>query len=163
MTKYYLFWGGICSNWYPARFTINYPDLGDVEFNCTEQHMMFEKARLFGDAARANAILATDSPKLQKQLGRQVAGYDEAKWAEVRFNVVVEGNLAKFRQNDDLRERFLRDTAGKTIVEASPYDTVWGIGLAANDPRALDETLWRGSNLLGQVLDEVHVRLLADG
>ena len=151
MNEIYAFWGGVCSNWYPADFTLEY-DGKSITFNCTEQHMMWEKARLFGDEQTAKAILQVSDPKAQKALGRKVKGYDDEKWAAVRFDIVLKGNRAKFSQNPRLLEKFIELTKGKTIVEASPYDRIWGIGLGPDDPRVHDRREWQGLNLLGKVL-----------
>jgi len=72
---------------------------------------------------------------------------------------VFAGNYARFSQNPDQRE-LLFATRGTTLVEASPHDRVWGIGLAADDPRALDRSQWLGLNLLGEALTRVREALL---
>jgi ribA/ribD-fused uncharacterized protein len=162
--KYVFFWGHqplsggevgkpCLSQWWPAGFEI------DGEHYPTAEHfMMAEKARLFGDEGARGRILAAPHPGAAKKLGRGVRNFDEAKWGEARFEVVVRGNLAKFGQNSALGE-FLSNTGDRVLVEASPVDRVWGIGLAAVDPRAEDPREWRGLNLLGFALMEVR-RLL---
>lgn len=142
-----------CSQFYPRPMTIE-----GVPFTCCEQWMHWRKARLFGDAALAEAILAETDPAGQKRLGRTVAGFVADAWAAVARDVVFRGNTAKFSQHPDLLER-LRQTSGTTLVEASPHDSVWGIGLARDDPRALRRETWRGTNWLGEVLTEVRVSL----
>jgi ribA/ribD-fused uncharacterized protein len=142
------------SQWFPCRFTVE-----NIAFNCAEQSMMYGKALLFGDAKVAAEILAADHPRQHKALGRKVAGYDEATWRAHRERIVKDGNRAKFTQNAELLSLLL-GTAGTTLVEASPYDRIWGIGLAESDPKALDPTKWRGQNLLGKVLDELREELL---
>lgn len=97
-----------------------------------------------------------------KDLGRKVKNYDEKIWVEHREKYVFRGNYEKFTQNLDIQEVLLN--TGKTIlVEASPYDKIWGIGLAANDPEAKDPSKWKGLNLLGKGLtrlrDELAIRL----
>jgi ribA/ribD-fused uncharacterized protein len=141
------------SNWYPSRFRLN-----GKEFGCVEQYMMWQKARLMGDAATACKILATTAPSSMKALGRQVKNFDEQLWARERENVVYAACLAKFQQ-DEVLGRKLRATQGATIVEAAPYDCIWGIGLARNDARALDEKRWLGLNLLGKALMRVRIQL----
>ena len=132
---------------------------GKLAFNCAEQYMMHGKALLFGDAAIAAEILAADHPRQHKALGRKVKGFDDAVWKRERVAIVRAGNRAKFTQNAELRELLLA-TAPTTLVEASPYDKIWGIGLAASDPRAQDRAQWRGQNLLGQILTELRDELV---
>ena len=85
-------------------------------------------------------------------------GFDEERWAEHRFEVVVTGNMAKFGQHRQLRD-FLTSTGSRVIAEASPRDRVWGIGLAADDERAQSPERWPGLNLLGFALMEVRHQL----
>jgi ribA/ribD-fused uncharacterized protein len=134
------------SQWYRCTFTAN-----DVAFTCAEQYMMHGKAVLFGDDDAAAQILVAAHPREHKALGRKVRGFDDAVWRREREAIVMAGNRAKFTQNPDLRALLLA-TAGTTLVEASPYDRIWGIGLAASDPRAQDPDQWRGQNLLGKIL-----------
>lgn len=143
------------SQWYPAAF-----DVDGVRYSNAEQYMMAGKARVFGDDETLAAILAADSPKEIKRLGREVRGYDPARWEAARFAIVVEGNAAKFGGHDALRG-FLLGTGDRLIVEASPVDRVWGIGLAASDERAGDPRRWRGLNLLGFALMEARAALRA--
>lgn len=155
MSKYTFFWNNRSpfSNWYPSVFIWN-----GIRFTSSEQYMMFRKALLFGELDIADQILATDNPAKQKDLGRKVKNYDDDKWAAVRFDIMVEGLYEKFNQNPQLKKALL-DTEGTELVEASPNDRIWGIGLTENDPRALLEETWLGQNLLGKVLDEVRDRL----
>jgi ribA/ribD-fused uncharacterized protein len=141
-----LFWRGWPSQWFRSAF-----ELDGVAYNCCEQFMMAEKARVFGDADAEQAILATKSPKEQKTLGRNVRGFDAARWNAVCRGVVYRANLAKFEQNANLRQLLLA-TGHRTIVEASPVDTIWGVGLAQDDPRVLDRAQWQGTNWLGVAL-----------
>lgn len=85
-------------------------------------------------------------------------GFDEHRWAEQRFELVVTGNLAKFGQHPDLRA-FLLGTGSRVLAEASPRDRIWGTGLAASDERATSPEHWPGLNLLGFALMEVRHRL----
>jgi ribA/ribD-fused uncharacterized protein len=121
--------------------------------------MMAGKARLFGDEEALARIVAAGHPNAAKKLGRQVRGFDEEAWIRHRWDLVVEGNLAKFGQDAALRE-YLLGTAGRVLVEASPVDRIWGIGLAAADERSADPERWRGLNLLGFALMEARARLL---
>jgi ribA/ribD-fused uncharacterized protein len=163
--KYLTFWGhrppgsggvgaGCLSQWWPADFTVD-----GVVYRTAEHFMMAGKARLFGDEETAAAIVVAGHPKQAKDLGRQVRGFDDAIWTAARFDIVVRGNLAKFGQNDDLRD-FLLGTGQRVLVEASPVDRVWGIGLAADNERAEDPARWNGLNLLGFALMHVRQTLL---
>lgn len=140
------FWNGPFSNWFPANFEVD-----GVRYCNTEQHMMAEKAKLFGDKETLALIMAERNPREQKALGRRIKGYDDAKWAEVRLDLVTKGNVAKFTQNADLK-KFILGTNDLTIVEASPLDKIWGIGIAEEDDRAFDKSKWEGLNLLGEAL-----------
>ena len=143
------------SQWYPARF-----EIGGKLFSCAEQYMMYGKAILFGDAEVAAEILQAMAPRQHKALGRRVRGFTEAIWKANREAIVTDGSRAKFTQNPELRQALL-DTAGTELVEASPFDRIWGIGLAATDRRAEDPAQWRGQNLLGKILTRVRDELLA--
>lgn len=152
-----LFWGhrvprdgrpgpSCLSQWYPAPFSVD-----GLRYATAEHWMMAEKARLFGDDAALAGVLTDDDPRTVKAWGRRVRGYDDAAWAAARFDAVVRGNVAKFSADPALRA-FLLGTAGRLLVEASPTDRIWGIGLAAADPRAADPRSWQGDNLLGFAL-----------
>ncbi len=143
------------SQWFPAPFVID-----GVRYSTAEHFMMAEKARLFGDAATLEKILAAPSSGAAKALGRVIVHYDDAQWSAARFDVVVRGSIAKFGQNDRLRT-FLLETGEKIPAEASPTDTIWGIGLAASDERARDPMQWRGLSLLGFALVEARRQLRA--
>jgi hypothetical protein len=123
--------------------------------------MMAEKARLFGDLDTLDKIVSCTHPGEAKQLGRQVRDFDQTTWTHRRSEIVVRGNRAKFDQNLALGE-FLIGTGDRVIVEASPRDMIWGIGLDKNNPKAQDPKTWRGENLLGFALMQVRA-LLRDG
>ncbi len=148
------FWKHRLSQWHRSTFVI-----GGITFNCGEQYMMYAKALLFGDRVAAARILESESPKEQKAIGREVAGFDAAVWELFREGIVFTGNYSRFSQNADDRE-LLFSTRGTTLVEASPVDRIWGIGLSADDPRALDRSQWQGLNLLGEALTRVRESLL---
>lgn len=161
---YLFFWGhrpqpdgrlgsGCLSQWWPADFTVD-----GVRFGSAEHYMMWRKALMFGDTAMAERILAAAHPRDVKMLGRGVAGFDDRKWVAERFEIVVAGSLAKFGQSDELRA-WLVGTGERVLVEASPTDRVWGIGLAASDERASDPARWRGLNLLGFALMQAREQL----
>ena len=137
------------SQWFPCSFLVN-----DIYYDCAEQFMMAEKARLFHDEDTLQKIMQAYDPMEQKKLGRRVQGYDDAMWKTCCFEAVVRGNVAKFSQNLKLRD-FLISTRDKILVEASPKDAVWGIGLDEESPDAINPIRWPGTNLLGFALMEV--------
>ena len=94
------------------------------------------------------------TPYDYKRLGRKVSGFVPETWDSKKYDIVVEGNKAKFSQNPALKE-FLLSTADAILAEASPYDTIWGIGL--DRERAMNGSVeqWQGENLLGCALMEV--------
>ncbi|GHC87761.1 hypothetical protein GCM10010309_67700 [Streptomyces violaceochromogenes] len=146
--------GASClSQWWPAPFTVD-----GVAYATAEHWMMAAKARLFEDAAAERAALAAGHPAEAKKAGRLVRGFDEAVWARERFRIVVEGSVHKFGAHPELLA-YLLGTGNRVLVEASPVDRVWGIGLAANDEAAMDPERWRGPNLLGFALMEARERL----
>lgn len=144
------------SQWYDAPFVVN-----GARYSTAEHFMMAEKARLFGDEAVRQRVLMAATPGEAKKLGREVAGFDEGAWVRERFGVVVAANLGKFGQNDALRD-FLTQTGDRVLVEASPVDSIWGIGLAADHPDATRPDRWPGLNLLGFALMEVRTRLVTE-
>lgn len=148
-TGYEFFWSGPFSQWHKSNFIIN-----GQRFSCAEQYMMYCKAMLFGDYATAVTIMATDNPKEQKKLGRQVNGFIPEIWSNVAREFVYHGNLAKFLQNNDLYD-ILMDTEDKILVEASPFDSIWGIGLDEKHAKITPPNEWPGTNWLGQVLTQV--------
>ncbi|MFE0510763.1 NADAR family protein [Streptomyces sp. NPDC058964] len=162
--KYLHFWGhrplpdgrigaSCLSQWWPSPFVV-----GDVEYATAEHWMMAGKARLFGDAEAERRILAAGHPSQAKKAGRLVRDFDEATWEQERFRIVVEGSVHKFTAHAGLRE-FLLNTGDRVLVEASPVDRVWGIGLAASDEAAQHPERWRGPNLLGFALMEARERI----
>lgn len=144
------------SQWHPGQPF----KLGGVSFTCAERAMMYEKAILFGDRGVAAEILAATSPRKMKALGRKVRGFEEEVWLRHREDIVYRVNAAKFDADPAARAALL-ETAGTTIVEASPVDTIWGIGLAQDDPDAQDPEKWRGLNLLGKALTRVRDELIS--
>lgn len=158
--KYLFFWGhqpnpngelskSCFSQWYEASF-----ELGGVKYPTAEHYMMAEKARLFKDDNILAQILAAGHPGEAKKLGRLVKGFKLEVWLEHRFEIVVKGNVAKFEQSNKLRE-FLINIGNRILVEASPRDRIWGIGLGKDNPDAENPYKWRGENLLGFALMEV--------
>ncbi len=157
--RFTFFWqsGSPFSQWHPSEFVVE-----GKRFVCAEQYMMYGKAVLFGDLEVAQRILASKSPKTQKALGRKVQGFDEKLWRRERERIVYEGNHAKFTQDEALLKALLA-TAGTELVEASPTDRIWGVGLSQEDPRIQNPSQWRGENLLGKVLTRLREDLLARG
>lgn len=165
--RYLCFWGHqplasgeigkpCLSQWWASSFTVD----GDT-FATAEHFMMAEKARLFGDEETRARILTASNPGAAKKLGREVQGFDDARWVEARFDIVVRANEAKFAQHSALRE-FLLGTGDRVLVEASPRDRIWGIGLGASNPLAEDPEQWQGLNLLGFALMEARAMLRRD-
>ena len=159
--KYIYFWGEFPSNWYPCHFVIE-RDGKEFSFSNSEQYFMWMKAITFGDEETANKILKRGhNPRTAKALGREVKNYDDEKWNEIRYKVMVDANYYKYSQNEELKELLLNpEFDGKHFCEASPFDIVWGVGLGEDDPLIDDESNWRGQNLLGKALDEVRNTLL---
>lgn len=150
------FWGDpTLSNWGPAPFTYK-----TRKFANSEQAFMWEKALCFGDNETAELILKATNPRTAKELGRLVKNYDEKIWETKRFDAMYQVCLAKFIQNPERLETLL-STGDRTLVEASPYDTVWGVGLHWTGDEILNEKNWRGQNLLGKVLMKVRSELMA--
>ena len=143
------------SQWYRCAFAEN-----GRTFSCAEQYMMHGKAMLFADDAVAAEVMAADHPREHKALGRKVKRFDDVVWKREREGIVRAGNRLKFTQNAALHEVLLA-TRGTTLVEASPFDRIWGIGLGADNPKAQDPKTWRGQNLLGKILTQLRDELLA--
>lgn len=164
--KFLFFWGhrpqhgggigpGCLSQWWPSAFSID-----GIHYATAEHYMMAAKARLFGDHRALEQILAAPSPGAAKALGRHIRGFNENVWQAHRFEVVVAANVAKFAQHPHLRT-YLLGTNGRILVEASPLDRIWGIGLTTDDPRAADPARWPGLNLLGFALMQARTDLTA--
>ncbi|CAL9308480.1 NADAR family protein [Streptomyces sp. SudanB25_2051] len=162
--KYLHFWGhrprpdgrigaSCLSQWWPSPFTVD-----GVRYATAEHWMMAAKARLFGDAEAERRAVEAPGPAQAKRVGRLVRGFDDAVWERERYGIVVAGSLHKFEQNPELGG-FLLGTGRRVLVEASPVDRVWGIGLAADDERAQDPARWRGLNLLGFALMDAREEL----
>ncbi len=165
--KFVFFWkptpaadGHICESclgqWWESRFQMD-----GVEYTCAEQFMMAEKARMFGDKGMLAKIMETPHPKEMKAYGRAVSGFDKTAWDNACYQIVKRGNLAKFSQNPELLE-YLFTTKNRILVEASPMDRIWGIGMGKNNPDAQCPLKWRGKNLLGFALTEARDELLAE-
>ena len=133
-----------------------------MRYATAEHFMVAEKARLFGDASALARVLSAKSSAEAKAVGREVVGYVDDVWSNARFDAVVRGKMAKFGASADLRA-FLLETGGRILVEAAPRDTLWGIGLGRDHPRASDPSGWRGQNLLGFALMQRARQVAAHG
>jgi ribA/ribD-fused uncharacterized protein len=142
------------SQWWGSPFTVE-----GVVYKTAEHWMMAKKAELFNDAEIYDRIVAAKSPVEAKALGREVKGFKADVWTEKCYQIVVEGNFHKFSQNEELKE-FLLQTKDRVIVEASPVDKIWGIGLTGDSDKAENPLLWNGLNLLGFALMEVRDQLV---
>lgn len=162
--KFLFFWGhqpnkdgsigkSCFSQWWETPFEID-----GITYPTAEHYMMAGKARLFKDEEILQKILNATHPNDAKKLGRKVKNFTPELWNEHKFAIVLEANYAKFSQNETLKE-YLVNTKDRIIVEASPVDPIWGVGLAADNPNATNPTKWKGHNLLGYVLMEVRDRL----
>ena len=149
--KYKFFWSGIFSNWHPSEFIID-----GITFNSGEQWMMVQKAKTFNDVISIDKILSETNPKIQKQLGRYVKNFDADIWDEVKYGLVKIGLREKFLQNEDML-KYLLEYDGYQMVEASPYDRIWGIGFLDKD--AIGNINDWGENLLGKILTELSIEL----
>ena len=155
--RFTFFWSGPFSQWHPCRFVVD-----GVTYNCAEQFMMAEKARLFRDVEAERRIMAATKPNEQKSAGRRVRGFSDELWLARAKDIVYRGNWAKFSQNPKLYSRLMA-TQETTLVEASPLDSLWGIGLAETDPNAQDRASWMGQNWLGEILTQVREDLAREG
>ena len=137
------FWGGVYSQWAYSKFVEN-----DIWFTSAEQYMMYKKALLFDDIETSIKILNIDNPRKVKKLGREIKNFDNKIWNENKIEIVTQGNILKFIQNEQLRDIMFKDS-NLILVEASPYDKIWGVGLHFDDNLILNQDNWRGENLLG--------------
>lgn len=149
--NFVFFWKppAVFSQWTYANFIVD-----GIKYSCTEQYMMAGKAKLFSDELSYQKILSTNNPWDHQKLGRKVKNFSNEIWNENCLKIVTNGNFEKFKQNKDML-KILLETGDKILVEASPVDQIWGVGLAANDDRILDKSQWKGKNFLGKALMEV--------
>lgn len=160
--EFLFFWGHTVKNeitkacfsqWFPFEFEEN-----GIFYNTAEHYMMAGKAKLFNDQQVLEEILKAENPNEAKSLGRKVNNFDPKIWNEHKYEIVKQGNLLKFSQNEEF-EKFLLSTNDKILVEASPYDKIWGIGMLETNPKAQNPSEWNGENLLGFALMEVRDEL----
>lgn len=165
--KYLFFWGhapskdgsvtkSCFSQWWQSAFVVD-----EIKYATAEHWMMAKKAELFGQETMIEKILAAKSPAEAKKLGRQIKNFDPIVWGNSCFGIVCEGNYHKFSQHENLKE-FLLNTKDRVLVEASPVDNIWGIGMAQDSEHAETPRLWKGSNSLGFALMEVRDKLKRD-
>ncbi len=154
--KYVFFYGSCYSQW-----AMGYIGIEGKVFNCCEQYMMYKKASLFKDDYALLRIFNSPDPAVQKSWGRKVKNFNKDKWEKIARDVVYKANYAKFTQHEDLREQLLA-TGDKIIVEASPTDCVWGIGMSCDDPRVTDPKNWRGTNWLGEAIMAVRSQIKSE-
>lgn len=121
--------------------------------------MMYQKALLFSDEEIAKKILKAENPGKAKSLGRKVRNYVDDLWVSERFEIVVQGNMLKFSSSSELLQ-YLTNTAPRVLVESSPQDRIWGIGMDKAQAKLTDPAGWNGQNLLGFALMESRSRLL---
>ena len=141
------------SQWYSCSFEVD-----GITYYTAEQYMMAQKAKLFGDLETYEMILKAEDPKTYKALGRKAKGFDKELWDAHKDEIVIRGNMAKFSQNPELKE-FLLGTGDAILVEASPWDTIWGVWLGKTEPEVQDPSSWKGENRLGFALMEVRDKL----
>lgn len=162
--KYLFFWGdkqtasevtkSCLSQWYPSSFHHWPGDKSSDKYATSEHYMMVQKTILFGAVDIAKRILEDDDPAHAKALGRQVPNFKSEVWDAEKFYIVVRANELKFSQNPELRN-YLLSTGKRILVEASPADSIWGIGLTEDHPDASTPKRWKGENLLGFALMKV--------
>ena len=160
--KYAFFYTEWPSNF--AKTSFEWEAFGETHrFFCTEQAFMWAKAKVFKDDEIASKILASDNPAICKGYGREVKNYVEGEWEALRYDYMYEVNFCKYMQDEKLRAKLLDPKFdGKTFVEASPADRIWGVGLAQDDPAIEDERNWKGRNLLGKAITSVRGAVAAN-
>lgn len=141
------------SQWWESIFIVE-----GIEYKTAEHWMMTKKALLFNDNEIAEKIIKANTPAEAKKLGREVKNYVDTVWLKHRYEIVKEGNFHKFSQNNNLKE-FLLKTNDRIIVEASPVDAIWGIGMTSDHENCNNPLKWKGLNLLGFALMEVRDEL----
>lgn len=158
------FTGGYFSNWYPADVSVKaFPfSANETVFNCTEQAMMYIKAVVHDDLEIAQLIMQSNDPAQQKHLGRSVRNFKPKWWRDNCEELFYPALLAKFKQHDGARA-YMLSTGDKTIVEAAPWDKIWGIGIGVGHPDIRNPAKWQGDNLLGKMLMNVRADIRNNG
>jgi len=147
------FWGSFLSNFYYAPFDVAFEG-ETLHFKSSEQAYMASKALFFGDSAAFRKILDAFDAREAKAIGRTVNNFDAIAWDEVSYEAMFSACVAKFANNIIIREKLI-ETGDLILVEASPLDCIWGVGLHEDDDLILNEKNWKGENRLGKVLMEV--------
>lgn len=142
------------SQWFPCEFVED-----EIVYKTAEHYMMANKAKLFNDNEILKKVLKSETPNEAKSLGRKVKNFDSQIWDNHKYDIVKQANLLKFSQNEEFKD-FLLSTYNKILVEASPYDTIWGIGMLESDKNIKNPNSWKGENLLGFALMEVRDELM---
>jgi len=151
---HFFFWNTPYSQWHSSEF-----EEDGIVYENAEKYMMVQKAKLFDDNEIVEKMLRTTNPKTVKSLGRQVKNFSDSIWIENRMKIVERGNYLKFTQNPKILE-FMKKHKDLILVEASPHDKIWGIGIHFNDERVLNEKNWKGLNLLGKALMTVRDEII---
>lgn len=163
-SKFLFFWGhqpnkdGSISKTCFSQWWLSSFEVDNVIYKTAEHWMMAKKAELFNDNEVLAKIIKANSPAEAKKLGREVKNYDDKLWLANRYEIVKQGNRHKFSQNKDLKT-FLINTKDRVLVEASPVDPIWGIGMATDHKDVSNPEKWKGLNLLGFALMEVRDEL----
>ena len=137
---------GYLSNWYISKFKVD-----QRTFSSMEQYMMYSKARLFGDDKIANRIMREHDVAKIKRLGREVSNFSQKVWDANKEIIIVKGLIAKFSQNEELKEKLL-STGDAELAEMAVQDKIWGTGMSMTNPNRFNKLLWNGQNLLGKCL-----------
>jgi len=156
----------VFSNFYPAPFLyrkkVNDILTGEITqeylFNNSEQAYMFEKCMFFNQLELAEKCINEIDPKKVKNIGRSIPNFDAEKWDKISFGVMYNVCLHKYTFNKEAHKTLV-DSGDRTLVEASPYDNKWGVGISASDDQILFEENWTGENRLGKVLMKTREKL----
>jgi len=149
------FWNSLYSQWYLCDFV----DENWQKYSSAEKYMMIKKAELFENFDIAEQMRQIDSPKQLKQLWRLIKNFDEKIWGKYRFEIVKKWNYFKFSQNSDLL-KYLKMHKNLILVEWSPCDIIWWVGIHYKDEKIKDKKNWKWLNLLGKAIMEVRKELL---
>jgi ribA/ribD-fused uncharacterized protein len=142
------------SNFYPeAAFKI-----GKTKYCNMEQWIQANKATMFGDKETHEQIMETKSPRVARELGEEVKGFDEKEWNKICVDIVKAGLREKVKQNRKVK-KLLVSTGEAVIVEAKENDDFWAIGIDIDDEDVLDSGEWTGANNMGKLLMNIRSSL----